>query len=160
GQLLQLEVFGLVGPRRPVRRHRSANGSGVSAASHLAPPAVPVHATSSSVSCHIQGLRSGAFIPAVGNCVSRGNRRRQVGGSGGDGVDHRKGVPMSRTTIRKRPFIAVVAAVIAVAAVSVVAASGASGTSEASFQLAANPKFANCLAKYPNDPSRPPRASV
>jgi hypothetical protein len=67
---------------------------------------------------------------------------------------------MSRYTIRKRPLIAVVAAVIAVAAVSVVAASGASGTSEASFGLTANPKFANCLAKYPNDPSRPPRASV
>jgi hypothetical protein len=67
---------------------------------------------------------------------------------------------MSRNTIRKRPLFAVVAAVIAVAAVSVVAASGASGTSEASFDLAANPKFANCLAKYPNDPSRPPRASV
>jgi hypothetical protein len=68
---------------------------------------------------------------------------------------------MSRSTIRtNRSFIAVVAAALAVVAVSVVAANAATDTSEASFALTANPKFVNCLAKYPNDPSRPPTASV
>jgi hypothetical protein len=61
----------------------------------------------------------------------------------------------------RRPLVAaLVAAVLAVAAVSVIAAHGASGRTEASFELAANPKFVNCLAKFPNDPSRPPTASV
>jgi hypothetical protein len=59
-----------------------------------------------------------------------------------------------------RSIIAVVAAALAVATVSVIAAYAASGTTEASFALSANPKFLNCLAKFPNDPSRPPTASV
>ena len=68
---------------------------------------------------------------------------------------------MSRTTIRtRRSLIAVFAAALTVAAVSVIAAYGASGTTEASFDLSVNPKFVDCLAKYPNDPSRPPTASV
>jgi hypothetical protein len=68
---------------------------------------------------------------------------------------------MSGSTIRsRRSLIAVVAAAFAVGVVSVVAANAASGNNEASFELTANPKFAKCLAKYPNDPSRPPRASV
>jgi hypothetical protein len=68
---------------------------------------------------------------------------------------------MSRSRIRtKRSLVAVVGAALAVVAVSVVAASGASGTTEKSFQLTANPKFVNCLAKYPGDPSRPPTADV
>src|SRR5262249_18534495 len=44
--------------------------------------------------------------------------------------------------------------------VPVVAASRASGKEEASFALAVNPKFINCLAKYPSDPSRAPRAEI
>jgi hypothetical protein len=83
----------------------------------------------------------------VGNRVSRGSRCPEVGVSGGDGSTIERSTHV-RNTIRKRPLVAVVAAVIAVAAVSVVAASGASGTSEASFDLTANPKFVNCLAKY------------
>jgi hypothetical protein len=68
---------------------------------------------------------------------------------------------MSRSTTRtKRSLIALAAAALAVAAVSVIAAYAASDTTEASFQLKPNPKFVNCLAKYPNDPSRPPTASV
>jgi len=68
---------------------------------------------------------------------------------------------MSRSRIpTRRSLIAVFAAAVAVAAVSVVTAYAASGTTETSFQLAPNPKFVNCLAKYPNDPSRPPTASV
>jgi len=67
---------------------------------------------------------------------------------------------MSRITIRSsRSLIAFVAAALTVAALSV-AAYAASGTTEASFDLSINPKFANCLAKYPNDPSRRPTASV
>jgi hypothetical protein len=54
----------------------------------------------------------------------------------------------------------VIAAALAVAAVSAVAANGASGTTKTSFELVPNPKFVNCLAKYPGDPSRPPTASV
>jgi hypothetical protein len=68
---------------------------------------------------------------------------------------------MSRTTIRtRRSLIALVAAAVAVAAVSAISAYGASGSTEATFDLSLNPKFVNCLAKYPNDPSRLPRASV
>jgi hypothetical protein len=68
---------------------------------------------------------------------------------------------MSRSTIRtRRALVTVVAAALAVVAVSVVAAYGASGNTEASLQLVPNPKFVNCLAKYPNDPSRPPTATV
>jgi hypothetical protein len=68
---------------------------------------------------------------------------------------------MSSSRIRtRRSLIAVVAAALAVVAVSVVAASGSSGNTEAEFALTANPKFVNCLAKYPNDPSRPPTARV
>ena len=67
---------------------------------------------------------------------------------------------MSRITIRSsRSLIAFVAAALTVAALSV-AAYAASGTTEASFDLSLNPKFVNCLAKYPNDPSRRPTASV
>ena len=36
----------------------------------------------------------------------------------------------------------------------------ASGPDVAHFNLFANPKFANCLARYPGDPSRPPKAEV
>jgi hypothetical protein len=68
---------------------------------------------------------------------------------------------MFRSTTRtRRSLVAVVTAALAVAAVSVIAAYAASGTTEASFELTPNPKFVNCLAKYPNDPSRPPTASV
>jgi hypothetical protein len=68
---------------------------------------------------------------------------------------------MFRSTIRtRRSLVAGFAAALVVAAVSVVTAYAASGNTEASFQLTANPKFANCLAKYPGDPSRPPTASV
>ena len=67
---------------------------------------------------------------------------------------------MSRTIRTRRSLIAVIAAALAVAAVSAVAANGASGTTKTSFELVPNPKFANCLAKYPGDPSRPPTASV
>ena len=68
---------------------------------------------------------------------------------------------MSRRTIRpRRSLIALAAAALAVAAGSVFAAYAASGTTETSFALKPNPKFVNCLAKYPNDPSRPPTATV
>ena len=68
---------------------------------------------------------------------------------------------MSRRTIRtRRSLIAIAAAAVTVAAGSVIAAYAASGTTETSFDLKPNPKFVNCLAKYPNDPSRPPTASV
>jgi hypothetical protein len=68
---------------------------------------------------------------------------------------------MSRSKFRtRRSLIGVVVAAVAVGVVSVVAANGSSGTTEASFKLTPNPKFVNCLAKYPNDPSRPPTASV
>jgi hypothetical protein len=67
---------------------------------------------------------------------------------------------MFRSRIRtRRSLIAIVAAAMMVAAGSVIAY-GASGTTETSFDLKPNPKFINCLAKYPNDPSRPPTASV
>jgi hypothetical protein len=67
---------------------------------------------------------------------------------------------MSRTKISSKRSFVVAAAAFAVALVSVVAASGASGNTVKSFALTANPKFAGCLAKYPNDPSRPPTATV
>ena len=67
---------------------------------------------------------------------------------------------MSRTIRTRRSLITVIAAALAVAAVSAVAANGASGTTKTTFDLVPNPKFANCLAKYPGDPSRPPTASV
>jgi hypothetical protein len=67
---------------------------------------------------------------------------------------------MSREIRKRRSLIAVIAAALAVAAVSAVAANGASGTTKTSFDLVPNPKFVNCLAKYPGDPSRPPTASV
>jgi hypothetical protein len=67
---------------------------------------------------------------------------------------------MSRKIRKRRSLIAVIAAALAVAAVSAVAANGASGTTKTSFDLVPNPKFVNCLAKYPGDPSRPPTASV
>jgi hypothetical protein len=50
-------------------------------------------------------------------------------------------------------------ATIGAAAVAV-AASGASDKTYASFDLKPNPKFVRCLAKYPDDPSRPPTAHV
>ena len=67
---------------------------------------------------------------------------------------------MSRKIRKRRSLIAVIAAALAVAAVSAVAANGASGTTKTTFELVPNPKFVNCLAKYPGDPSRPPTASV
>jgi hypothetical protein len=68
---------------------------------------------------------------------------------------------MFRNAIRtRRTLVALVAAALAVGAVSAVAAYSASGNTETSFELAPNPKFVNCLAKYPNDPSRLPSASV
>jgi hypothetical protein len=67
---------------------------------------------------------------------------------------------MSLKIRKRRSLIAVIAAALAVAAVSAVAANGASGTTKTSFDLVPNPKFVNCLAKYPGDPSRPPTASV
>jgi hypothetical protein len=67
---------------------------------------------------------------------------------------------MSRKIRKRRSLIAVIAAALAVAAVSAVAANGASGTTKTSFDLVPNPKFVNCLAKYPADPTRPPNASV
>ena len=67
---------------------------------------------------------------------------------------------MSHTIRTRRSLITVIAAALAVAAVSAVAANGASGTTKTTFDLVPNPKFANCLAKYPGDPSRPPTASV
>ena len=36
----------------------------------------------------------------------------------------------------------------------------AAGSSKIHFQLFANPAFAKCLARFPDDPSRPPRADV
>lgn len=67
---------------------------------------------------------------------------------------------MSRRIRNRRPLIAVLAAGLVVAAMSAVAAYAASGNTKTSFDLVANPKFANCLARYPGDPSRPPTASV
>jgi hypothetical protein len=40
------------------------------------------------------------------------------------------------------------------------AAAQASGPDVAHFELVANPKFANCLARYPGDPTRAPSADV
>ena len=52
------------------------------------------------------------------------------------------------------------AALVVLAAVAAVAAHGASSTTTASFNLTPNPKFVRCLAKFPDDPSRPPTAKV
>ena len=67
---------------------------------------------------------------------------------------------MSRMIPMRRSAMAVMAAALVVAAMAGVAAYAASGTTKTSFELVANPKFVNCLAKYPGDPSRPPTASV
>jgi len=58
-----------------------------------------------------------------------------------------------------RKLILVVAALAALGG-AVVAATGASDKTYASFDLKPNPKFVRCLAKYPDDPSRPPSARV
>jgi hypothetical protein len=42
----------------------------------------------------------------------------------------------------------------------VTARASATGTDVAHFELLANPKFANCLAQHPGDPSQAPRADV
>jgi len=68
---------------------------------------------------------------------------------------------MSRNTTRmRRSVIVVAAAAFVAAAFSAVAAIGASNATEKSFALSVNPKFVNCLARFPNDPSRLPMASV
>jgi hypothetical protein len=67
---------------------------------------------------------------------------------------------MSRWIRKRRSLTAVVLAALGVAAVSAVAAYGASGTTKVSFELTPNPKFVNCLARYPGDPSRAPSASI
>jgi hypothetical protein len=67
---------------------------------------------------------------------------------------------MSRRIRNRRSLFAVTAAALVVAAMSAVAAYAASGTTKVSFQLTPNPKFVNCLARYPGDPSRAPTASV
>jgi len=68
---------------------------------------------------------------------------------------------MPRTTTRmRRSLIAVAAAALVATAVSAVAAFASSDVTKTTFQLRPNAKFVNCLAKYPNDPSRPPTASV
>jgi len=67
---------------------------------------------------------------------------------------------MSRRITHRRSLFAVVAAALVVAAMSAVAAYAASGTTKTSFDLVPNPKFVNCLARYPGDPSRPPTASI
>ena len=67
---------------------------------------------------------------------------------------------MSRRITNRRSLFAVVAAALVVAAMSAVAAYAAGGTTKTSFDLVPNPKFVNCLARYPGDPSRAPTASV
>jgi hypothetical protein len=67
---------------------------------------------------------------------------------------------MSRRITHRRSLFAVVAAALVVAAMTAVAAYAASGTTKTSFDLVPNPKFVNCLARYPGDPSRPPTASI
>ena len=67
---------------------------------------------------------------------------------------------MSRRIRNRRSLFAVTAAALVVAAMSAVAAYAASGTTKTSFDLVPNPKFVNCLARYPGDPSRAPTASV
>ena len=73
------------------------------------------------------------------------------------------------TSILRRPARPLVAiALLAAGAVLALGVSAARGvTAQASgkpdvahFQLVANPKFASCLARYPGDPSRAPRADV
>jgi hypothetical protein len=61
--------------------------------------------------------------------------------------------------VRKLIILVASLATIAAAAVAV-AASGASDKTYTSFYLKPNPKFVRCLAKYPDDPSRPPTARV
>src|SRR5262249_20626119 len=61
--------------------------------------------------------------------------------------------------VRKLIILVASLATIAAAAVAV-AASGASDKTYTSFDLKPNPKFIHCLAKYPDDPSRPPTARV
>ena len=67
---------------------------------------------------------------------------------------------MFRRIPRGRSLMAAMAAALVVASMAAVAAYAASGTTKKSFELVPNPKFVNCLAKYPGDPSRPPTASV
>ena len=73
------------------------------------------------------------------------------------------------TSILRRPARPLVAiALVAAAAALALGFNAARGvTANASgrqdvthFELAVNPKFANCLAEYPGDPSRPPQADV
>jgi len=52
------------------------------------------------------------------------------------------------------------ATAVAALAVAVMAATAGSNNAYASFDLKVNPKFANCLAKFPNDPAHPPTARV
>src|SRR5262245_37940731 len=67
---------------------------------------------------------------------------------------------MSRSSIRTGRFLVALALAASALAVAAVAAVGASGKTEARFSLSPNPKFLRCLAKYPDDPSRPPTADV
>lgn len=70
---------------------------------------------------------------------------------------------MLRKPVRPLVAIALLAAG-AVLALGMTAARGvtasAGGADVAHFTLFANPKFANCLARFPGDPSRAPRADV
>ena len=54
----------------------------------------------------------------------------------------------------------IVATAVASLAVAVMAATAGSDNAQASFDLKVNPKFAPCLAKFPNDTTRPPTARV
>jgi hypothetical protein len=65
-----------------------------------------------------------------------------------------------------RPLVAI-ALLVAAAALALgfsaargVTASASGRQDVAHFDLAVNPKFASCLARYPGDPSRPPQADV
>jgi hypothetical protein len=49
---------------------------------------------------------------------------------------------------------------VALTAIAAVTAVASSSTDVKTFNLAANPKFVKCLAKFPTDPSRPPSATV
>jgi hypothetical protein len=68
---------------------------------------------------------------------------------------------MATFPFRSVARVALPAAVLLAAAVSPVLSSGASAAPEvARFQLTANPKFVNCLAQFPGDDKRPPKAEV
>src|SRR4029077_4210613 len=49
---------------------------------------------------------------------------------------------------------------VALTAIAAVTAVASSSTDVKTFNLAVNPKFVKCLAKFPTDPSRPPSATV